>query len=394
MTPRSSGPESLTPREILAKLVSFPTVSRDSNLPLIDWVQGYLESHGVTCYRHAHPSEPKAGLWAWTGPAETGGVVLSGHTDVVPVDGQEWSSDPFEVTERDGKLFGRGCVDMKGFDALAVWALAEASRRKLGKPLHLAFTYDEEIGLLGADPLLEDALPHVPKPAVALIGEPTMLQVVSGHKAGVAFDTQVNGFEVHSSIAYTGVSAIMEAAKLVDWGNAVNAANAAKEPTGTDALFDPPWTNAHVGRISGGTAHNITAKSCQFVMAFRCVPGEDPESYAKAYEQEVRRVEAGMQAVRPETSITLTRLFDAKGLSPETDGAAERLARQLTGDNGSHVVSYGTEAGYFQARGMSAVVCGPGDIAQAHQPDEYITVEQFDRGVDYMRRLLDHLEGL
>lgn len=394
MTPRSSAaPEILSPRQILETLVSFPTVSRDTNLPLIDWVQGYLESHGVTCYRHHHPDQPKAGLWAWTGPEEEGGVVLSGHTDVVPIDGQDWSSDPFTVTERDGKLYGRGCADMKGFDALAVWALVEASRRKLSKPLHLAFTYDEEIGLLGAAPLLADALPHVPKPAVALIGEPTMLQVVSGHKAGIAFDTQVNGFEVHSSIAYKGVSAIMEAAKLVEWGNAVNAANAAKEPQGSDALFDPPWTNAHVGMISGGTAHNITAKTCNFLMSFRCVPGEDPESYARAYEAEVRRVEAEMQAIRPETSITLTRLFDAKGLAPEKDGAAEQLARQLTGDNGSHVVSYGTEAGYFQAEGLSAVVCGPGDIAQAHQPDEFITLEQFEKGEAYMRRLLDQLEA-
>ncbi|NIZ09181.1 acetylornithine deacetylase [Pseudooceanicola sp. HF7] len=381
----------LSPLEIMEKLVSFPTVSRDSNLPLIDWVQDYLEEHGVTCLRHDHPDQPKAGLWAHVGPWEEGGVVLSGHTDVVPVDGQDWTSDPFTVTERDGKYFGRGCTDMKGFDALAVWALAEAAGRPLATPLQLAFTYDEELGLIGAEPLLNDCLPKVPKPAIAIIGEPTTLQVVSGHKAGVAISTRVQGYEVHSSIAYKGVSAVMEAAKLVDWANQVNVANAAKDATGTDALFDPPWTNAHVGTISGGTANNITAGQCDFVLAFRCVPGESPETYANAYAEEARKVEAAMQAIRPETSITLTRLFDAKGLVPEQDGAADRLARQLTGDNGSHVVSYGTEAGYFQSRGMSAVVCGPGDIAQAHQPDEYITIAQFEAGQDFMRRLLDHL---
>lgn len=382
----------LSPREIQEKLISFPTVSRDTNIPLIDWVQSYLEEHGATCIRHHHESEPKAGLWAYVGPAEEGGVVLSGHTDVVPVDGQDWTSDPFTVTERDGKLFGRGTADMKTFDALAVWALAEASSKTLTKPLHLAFTYDEEIGLLGADPLLDDCLPQVPKPAIAFIGEPTEMQVVSGHKAGVGFATTVHGVEVHSSIAYQGVSAVMEAAKIVDWGNRINAQNAAKTPTGTDALFDPPWTNAHVGVIHGGTAHNITAGTCEFLMTFRCVPGETPEQYGALYEAEVRRVEAEMQAVRPEASIEIKRLFGSKGLTPEENGRADALARQLTGDNGSHVVSYGTEAGYFQARGMSAVVCGPGNIEQAHKPDEFITLAEFDKGVDFMRRLITHLE--
>lgn len=383
----------LSPREILEKLISFPTVSRDTNIPLIDWVQEYLEAHGATCIRHLHASEPKAGLWAYVGPAEEGGIVLSGHTDVVPVDGQDWTSDPFVVDERDGRLYGRGCADMKSFDALAVWALAEAADKPLKKPLHLAFSYDEEIGLLGAEPLLLDCLPQVPKPAVGIIGEPTELQVVSGHKAGLAIRTEVKGVEVHSSIAYTGVSAVMEAAKLVDWGNRVNAANAAKTPQGSDAQFDPPWTNAHVGLISGGTAHNITAGYCEFVMSFRCVPGEQPEDYARAYTEEVRKLEAEMQAVHPDAAITLTRLFNSKGLTPEEDGAADRLVRALTGDNGSHVVSYGTEAGYFQAEGISSVVCGPGNIEQAHKPDEFITVEQFEKGLDFMRRLIAQMEA-
>ncbi|QOL80664.1 acetylornithine deacetylase [Pseudooceanicola spongiae] len=381
----------LSPFQIMQTLVGFPTVSRDSNLPLIDWVQDYLEEHGVTCVRHLHPSEPKAGLMAHAGPMVEGAVVLSGHTDVVPIDGQDWSSDPFTVSERDGKYYGRGCVDMKSFDALAVWALAEAAGRDLTRPLQIALTYDEEVGVIGADPLLRDIGNALPKGNVAIIGEPTMMQTVTGHKASIAFDTIVHGFEVHSSLAHTGVSAIMEGAKLIAWANGVNAANMAKTPQGSDALFNPPWTNAHVGMIGGGTAHNITAKRCEFVMSFRCVPGEDPSMYEEAYRAEAARVEAEMQQIRPETSIELRPKYIAPGLAPEINGAAEELARRLTGDNGTHVVSYGTEAGHFQNHGYSAVVCGPGDIAQAHQPDEYITVAQFEAGHDFMRQLLDLL---
>ncbi|WP_163846175.1 acetylornithine deacetylase [Pseudooceanicola aestuarii] len=380
----------LTPFQIMETLVAFPTVSRDSNLPLIDWVQDYLEAHGATCIRHLHPDQPKAGLWAHAGPMQEGGIVLSGHTDVVPVDGQDWSGDPFTVTERDGRYYGRGCADMKGFDALAIWAVAEACSRDLAAPLQVALSYDEEIGVIGADPLIRDAAPQLPRAAMAIIGEPTTLQAVTGHKASVAFDVHLRGFEVHSSLSHTGVSAVMQAARLVDWANGVNATNAARHPQGTDALFDPPWTNAHVGVIEGGTAHNITARDCRFVISFRCVPGEDPEEYARAFEAQVRRVEAEMQAVQPSCFIALTRAFAAPGLAPEPDSTAEALVRGLTGDNGTHVVSYGTEAGHFQNHGYSAVVCGPGDIAQAHQPDEFIEISQFEAGHDFMRRLLDH----
>lgn len=382
----------LTPYEIMEKLVSFPTVSRDTNIPLIDWVEDYLTSHGVKTFRHLHPDEPKAGLWAHAGPEVEGAVVLSGHTDVVPVDGQDWSSDPWVVEERDGRYYGRGCVDMKGFDALAIWAVVEAQYAGVKRPLQLALTYDEEVGLIGVDPLIRDALPNFPKGDVAIIGEPSTMEVVTGHKSGKGYAVHVHGFEVHSSIAYKGVSAIMEGARLIMWANAMNAEGMARTPEGVDALFDPPWTNVHVGMISGGTAHNITAKDCEFVLTFRCVPGDDPEEWGARFLAEVDRINAEIRMVRPEAWIEVSEKFSGKGLTPEENGAAEELARRLTGDNGTHVVSYGTEAGYFQAHGFSAVVCGPGDIAQAHQPDEYITVEEFEKGHAFMQRLLETLK--
>ncbi|MHC9234112.1 acetylornithine deacetylase [Pseudooceanicola sp. 502str34] len=381
----------LTPYEIMEKLVSFPTVSRDSNLPLIDWVEDYLKQNGVPTYRHLHPDQPKAGLWAHAGPMEEGGLVLSGHTDVVPVDGQDWSSDPFTVETRDGKYYGRGCADMKSFDALAIWAVVEAQHRGIARPLQVALTYDEEVGLLGADPLIKDAAGKFPKASAAIIGEPTMMQAVTGHKGGLAFDVHMRGYEVHSSMSHKGVSAIMEAAKIIEWANEMNAASAAATPGPKAAPFDPAWTNVHVGTIEGGTAHNITAKDCHFVLSFRIVPGDTHEQWETAFRAKVAEVEAGMKAIHPDAGITLTKKFGGPGLVPEDAGEAEAFVRRITGDNGTHVVSYGTEAGYFQRHGFSAVVCGPGDIAQAHQPDEFITIDQFNAGHAFMERLLDSL---
>ena len=191
---------------------------------------------------------------------------------------------------------------------------------------------------------------------------------------------------------HRGVSAVMEAARLVQWANERNDELAARTPSEMAAIFEPPWTSVHVGTIQGGTAGNITAGDCRFVITFRVVPGEDPEAWAEAFLAECARVEAAMKAVRPEASITARRTYDMPGLAPEEDGAAERLARAFTGDNGAHVVSYGTEAGHFQAAGISSVVCGPGDIAQAHQPDEFISLDQLHRGQAFLSRLLDHLE--
>jgi acetylornithine deacetylase len=382
----------LTPREILDHLVKFPTVSRDTNLPLIDWVEDYLSEHGITSHRHVKSDDPnKAALFAHVGPEAAGGVVLSGHTDVVPVDGQPWSSDPFTVIETDGKLFGRGSTDMKGFDALAIWAMVEAHHHGVSRPLQIALSYDEEIGCTGAPALIDAMQGVVPKADTVIVGEPTMMKAVTAHKGGTTYWVHVHGFEVHSSILHTGVNAIMYGAKLIEWVNRTNAENAATAPGPIAAQFEPPYTNVHVGQIKGGTAHNITAKDCEFGVGFRVIPGEPLEHWEEKLHAAAAEIETEMQAVRPETSIEITPSFSLPPFKPEDGGAAETLVRQLTGDNGTQYVSYGTEASHFQTAGYSVVVCGPGDIAVAHQPDEYITVDQFNEGHAFMERLIAHL---
>lgn len=390
MTQRPSVPE-LSPRQILEHLVKFPTVSRDTNLPLVDWVEDYLFQHGIAAHRHWNEDRTKAALFAHVGPWDSGAVVLSGHTDVVPVDGQTWTSDPWCVTERDGRLYGRGTCDMKGFDALAIWALVAASKRALKTPLQIALSYDEEVGCTGAPPMIAAMQEVLPKGAAAVIGEPSRMKTITGHKGGTGYFVHVKGFEVHSSILHKGVSAILEGARLIGWINDQNAANRAKTQGPLAMAFDPPWTTLHVGMISGGTAHNITAADCRFAAEMRVVPGEDMEEWAMAFETEVRRIEAEMQAVRPEAAIHLERFFGVPPLVPETAGAAESLVRRLTGDNATGVVSYGTEAGQFQDAGYSAVVCGPGDIAQAHQANEFIELSEFLAGETFMARLVDDL---
>jgi acetylornithine deacetylase len=382
----------LSAREILDRLVGFPTVSRDSNLDLVDWVEDYLRGFGVTPRRVYNEDGTKAAIYANVGPEVPGGVLLSGHTDVVPVDGQDWAVDPFAVTERDGKLFGRGTCDMKGFDALALWAVPLALEADLTRPLQIALSYDEEVGCTGAPPMIDDLKGHLPKAAACIIGEPSMMQAVTGHKGGAGFEVHVQGFEVHSSIMHEGVNAIMEGAKLIEWANRMNAENRAKTPGALAAMFNPPWTTVHVGQIKGGTAHNITAKDCHFGVDFRVVPGEDLSDWIDRLEAEVHRLETDMKAVHPAAEISMQKYFEIPGLVPEDHGRAEELARKITGDNGGHVVSYGTEAGQFQERGYSAVVCGPGDIAQAHQPDEYLELAQFEAGQRFVERVVETLK--
>jgi acetylornithine deacetylase len=382
----------LTPLAIMQKLVSFPTVSRDSNLPLVDWVEGYLADHGIKAHRYYNDEGDKAALFAHVGPWEEGAVVLSGHTDVVPVDGQPWDSDPFEVVEKDGRYYGRGTCDMKGYDALAIWAMVEAQTSGVKRPLQLALSFDEEVGCTGAPPMIEAMQPILPKGSAVIVGEPSTMQAVTAHKGGTGYTVHVTGFEVHSSLLPYGVSAILESVRVIDWVNRTNAEVQAAAPSDTAAMFHPPFTTLHVGNIHGGTARNITAKNCWFDFEFRVLPDEEEADWIKRFKDQVHEVEAAMQKIHPDTGMEITPLFSVPGLRPETDGEAEALARALTGDNAQHVVSYGTEAGQFQAAGYSAVVCGPGDIAQAHQPNEFIEVAQFKAGHDFMRRLVARLQ--
>ncbi len=381
----------LSPRQILDQLVKFPTVSRDTNLPLVDWVEDYLASHGITAHRHWNEDRQKAALFAHVGPWEEGAVVLSGHTDVVPVDGQTWTSDPWTVTERDGRLYGRGTCDMKGFDALALWALVEAHQRGVKRPLQIALSYDEEIGCTGAPPMIAAMQGVLPKGAAAIIGEPSLMKVINGHKGGTGFHVHVKGFEVHSSLLPYGVSAIMEGARLIQWANDRNAAIQARPRSPQALAFDPPFTTLHVGMIEGGTAHNITAADCRFALEMRVVPGEEVETHAQAFVAEVARLESAMKSIRPEAAIHLDRFFGVPALTPEDGGQAEALIRRLTGDNATGVVSYGTEAGQFQEAGYSAAICGPGDIAQAHQADEWLAVSEFQACHRFMQRLVEEL---
>jgi acetylornithine deacetylase len=378
-------------RSILARLIAFPTVSRDSNLALIDWVESYLASHGVTAHRVWNTDRTKASLYASVGPSVPGGVVLSGHSDVVPVDGQPWNSDPWVLTERDGRLYGRGTCDMKGFDALALAAVPMALKAGVKRPLQIALSYDEELGCDGCIGMVEEMARLLPRASAVIVGEPSRMKVVTGHKGGIGYRVDVKGFEVHSSMIDRGVSAVMEAGRIIQWVNERNDDNRSKAPGPLAAAFDPPWTTLHVGQIRGGTADNITAADCHLTIDMRPVPGEASADWQNAFEAEVARIETGMRAIHPETRIRLDRYFDLPMLRPEEGGAAERLARSLTGDNGTHVVSYGTEGGHFQNAGYSVVVCGPGDIAQAHQPDEFIEISEFRAGLDFMERLVAHL---
>ncbi|MFN3672256.1 MAG: acetylornithine deacetylase [Bosea sp. (in: a-proteobacteria)] len=379
----------LTPKDMLAKLVSFNTESQRSNLELIHFCRDYLAGLGVESRIVPNADGQKANLYASIGPQAAGGVVLSGHTDVVPVAGQDWSSDPWTLTERDGKLYGRGACDMKGFDAIALALVPEMLKAPLKRPVHIALSYDEEVGCQGVRGMIADMVEAGFAPSAVIVGEPSMMQVVTGHKGGMRMRTSVRGHAVHSSRVHAGVPAVMIAAELIHWHNEVMAENKARTPA--DTGFEPPYTTLHVGVVQGGTAVNITAEHCSFTHEVRCIPGERDEDYEQRYRAKLAEVETRMKAIAPETGIDFEVTSFTPAMGPEQGGGAETLCRRLTGDNGSHVVSYGTEGGLFQRAGWSTVVCGPGDIAQAHQPDEFISVDQLDKGTQFIRGVIAEL---
>lgn len=380
----------LSSREMLARLIAFPSVSTSSNLDIIHFCRNWLQEHGVESHLVMSPEGDKANLYATIGPRVEGGVVLSGHTDVVPVEGQVWTSDPWTLTERDGRLYGRGTCDMKGFDALVLALVPYMVQAPLKRPVHIALSYDEELACRGAPSMVRDMAERIPTPAAVVVGEPTRHAVVTGHKASIQLRTKVTGYAVHSSRIDQGVSAVMNAARLITWHDDAMQENRRRADPADP--FEPPYTTLHCGMMVGGSAANIVSSSAWFYSDIRAIPSEDPMGYLERYRAYIRdTVEPRMKANIPETGIEVEVVAEVPGLLPEPDGVAERLMRRLTGDNGTHVVSYGTEAGIFQKVGWSSVVCGPGDIAQAHQPDEYIEISELDAGEVLLRRLVDTL---
>jgi acetylornithine deacetylase len=380
-------PQDLTAIDILARLVAFDTVSARSNRALIDWVEAYLAGHGIAATIVPGP-DGKASLYATVGPSVSGGVVLSGHTDVVPTDGQSWTSDPFALSERSGKLFGRGTADMKGFVALCLALLPEIKDRPLRRPVHVALSHDEEIGCLGAPALVAHMLEHLPRPEIAIVGEPTMMRPVNAHKGINGYRTTVRGRAGHSSAPQHGANAILHAVRVLDY-IAREAAGRRRAPI-LGSRFEPPYSTFNIGTIEGGTAVNIIPGKCSFRWEFRTHPGDDPEAIYRRIATFIE--EEALPTLRdehPEGAIETVPLASVPVFQPERDGAAEMLARRLTGANGTGVVAFATEAGIFQAAGISTIVCGPGDIAQAHQPDEFITRDQMEAGAAFLRRLAD-----
>lgn len=377
-----------TPVELLEALVGFDTTSAKSNMALIDWVRTYLDGHGIASTLVPNEDGTKANLWATVGPAREGGVCLSGHTDVVPVDGQPWDTDPFTLTRKDDRLYGRGTCDMKAFPATALALLPEMLARPLARPIHFAFSYDEEVGCLGAPSMIAEIGRSLPRPSVVIIGEPTDMKVVSAHKGMWFFRTIVTGKEAHSSQTHRGVSAVMTGARLIaKLDEMAKARAAAADP---DCKFVPPYTTIHVGTVQGGTAANIISRRCEFVCDVRNLPDDFPEDIQREYEAWIEaEILPEMHAVDPNTRIDVTTENVVPGLREDLDSEAETLVRQLTGDNDVTYVPYGTEAGQFQSAGMAAVVCGPGSIDQAHQPNEYVEIDQIAQCETMLRKLID-----
>jgi acetylornithine deacetylase len=364
---------------LLARLVAFPTISSDSNLALIDWVEDYLGDYNARCRRTWNQEKTKANLFAAIGPDGPGGVVLSGHTDVVPVAGQDWHSDPFEMTERDGLLFGRGCADMKGYAAVFLSRLAGFDLNSLKRPLYLALSYDEEIGCLGIDRMVDDALSHFHKPRFAIIGEPTTMQIVRAHKSINVFRTTVTGKAAHSSQPHRGAGAVFAAARIVE---KLRQLGEQRRHSAAASGFQPPWTTVQVGLIQGGTAVNILPAECSFVWEYRGLPDEDPDEICNQLQAFVDSdVLPELREFAPDADVRTEAIARVPPLIPDPQAAAETWVRSLPGvrSGGSGAVSFATEAGSFQRAGISAVVCGPGSIDQAHQPNEFIDPAELAR---------------
>ena len=373
-------------RELLEQLIGFATVSSDSNIELIDFIRHYLAELGVESELFYNPERTKANLFATIGPRDRGGVVLAGHTDVVPVDGQAWTSKPFRLTERDGRLYGRGTADMKGFIASVLAAVPVFLKRTLKLPIHLAFSYDEEVGCLGVRSMLAELEKRPLTPRMCLIGEPTELKPVLGHKGKLAMRCQVKGAACHSAYAPNGVNAIEYAARLIGRLGEIGVQLA--QPEHHDRRFDPPFSTVQTGLIKGGRALNIVPAECEFDFEVRTLPGFDAYEVANEL-QTFADVELlpRMRSVQPNTGIRLQPLSAYPGLATPPDSEVARLLALLSGSTEFGTVAFGTEGGLFDQAGIPTVVCGPGSMDQGHKADEFITLEQLTRCDEMLARL-------
>ena len=377
--------------EWIRTLIGFDTTSRDSNLDLIHHVQGYLADLGVDSALTFDDTKQKANLYATLGPSDRPGILLSGHTDVVPVDGQEWDSDPFTVVHKNDKLYGRGTCDMKSFIAVCLAYAPKFLERGLETPIHLAFSYDEEVGCIGVRRLIDMVNGLGVKPTMCIVGEPTDMQVTIGHKGKRSYRARVRGREAHSSLAPSGVNAVEYAAETVAYLKGMARRIQAEGPFDED--YDVPHTTVHTGVIHGGTALNIVPKDCLFDFEFRYLPATGYESYFSEIETYIREtLEPQMQAIDPASGFAIEELSSIPGLNMDPGNEVVTFAKSLAGRNDHGKVAFGTEAGLFQqTAGIPTVVCGPGSVDQAHKPNEFVSVEQVEKCEQFMTRLMDHV---
>jgi acetylornithine deacetylase len=376
-----------TALELLTSLISFDTTSSRSNLALIEFVERYLAAHDIRAERVANASGSKANLLATVGPGKRGGIILSGHTDVVPVLNQRWTSDPFHLTRRGERLYGRGTSDMKSFIALALAIVPALASTEPLRPVHLAFSYDEEVGCLGAPSLIDRLVESGYEPLAAIVGEPTEMHVVNSHKSIYLFEVVVTGREAHSSLVNDGLSANMVAIELLS----VLVGIARAEQERRNPRFEPEFSSLTVGTINGGTAANILARECRFTFDLRCIPDRDPEAVLEPFWHAVEEARRRLPKFEGhEVGIEVNRLAAVPSLREESNSAAEQLSTLLSDSKSAALaVPYSAEAGQFQRAGWSTAVCGPGSIVQAHRGDEYIELSQIHAGARFMRKLVE-----
>ena len=380
-----------TPEDLLAQLVAFDTTSHKSNLALIAFVEDYLRGHNIKSTRIPSPEGDKACLFATIGPEDVAGVALSGHTDVVPVDGQAWDSDPFQLRFADDRYYGRGTADMKGFLACVLASVPDYKRRRLKTPIHIAFSYDEEIGCLGVRPMIAEFGQSIPMPRLTIVGEPTSMMVVDAHKGPVRWNVEVTGRAAHSSMSHIGVNAIRYATRLIA---ELERIEAELKVIARNDRFEPPYASLQVTKIDGGTATNIVPVTCRFGFDVRSVPGLDVDAIerrVKTYAETVCLPE--MRLIAPEADITIVRANNVPPFGVGGESEVVALALKLAGQNKTHAVSYATEAGLFQQAGSEAIVCGPGDIAQAHTANEWIAISEIAKCMGFLKRLGDWVEA-